>query len=35
MRQPVVIVTDLVGLLIELVGDILFEWIIGRKRERK
>jgi hypothetical protein len=35
MRQPVVIVTDLVGLLIELVGDILFEWIIRRKRERK
>jgi hypothetical protein len=35
MRQPVVIVTDLVGLLIELVGNILFEWIIRRKRERK
>lgn len=35
MRQPFAIVTDLVGLLIELVGNILFEWIIRRKRERK
>jgi hypothetical protein len=35
MSQPFVIVTDLVGLFIELVGNILFEWILRRKRERK
>jgi hypothetical protein len=35
MRQPFAIVTDLVGFLIELVGDLLFDWILRRKRERK
>jgi hypothetical protein len=35
MRQPFAIVVDFIQLLIGLVGDILFEWIIGRKRERK
>jgi hypothetical protein len=35
MRQPLAIVIDLIQLLIGLADDILSEWIIGRKRERK
>ena len=35
MPQPFAIVADLVGLFIELVGNILFEWITRRKGERK
>jgi len=35
MRQPFAIVTDPMGFLIELVGDLLFDRILRRKRERK
>ena len=35
MCQPFAIVTDLMGSLIELVGGLLFDWILRPKRERK
>lgn len=35
MPQPIAIVVDFVQLLIELMGNILFDWITRRKRERK
>ena len=35
MCQPFAIVVDFIQLLIELVSDILVEWICRRKRERK
>jgi hypothetical protein len=35
MRQPSAIVIDLIGVLIELAGYLLFDWILHRKSERK
>ena len=35
MRQPIAVVVDFVQFLIGLAGDILVEWILRRKRERK
>jgi hypothetical protein len=35
MRQPFAIVVDLMEFFIELAGDLLFDRILRRKRERK
>jgi hypothetical protein len=35
MRQPFATVPELMGFLIELVGELLLDWILRRKRERK
>jgi hypothetical protein len=34
MGQPSAIVTDLIGLLIELIGSLLFDWILHRKSRK-
>jgi hypothetical protein len=34
MGQPSAIVTDLIGVLIELIGSLLFDWILRRKSRK-
>jgi hypothetical protein len=35
MRQPTAIVVDFIQFVIGLVGDILFDWILRRKRDQE